>query len=179
MRTFIFSFPLAFFLAAAAAPASADQGCIEYSTTTVTTTVCEQFDCVQQSDDGNCVQWNCDRTQTTNYTDVNTSGCTRVANCGKKALFMPGAPVDGDRDSTEQCDWYPCVQADPVTHACVASMCVSKRVFQTVRAAYPDAICVPLRTFQAPPPKQQPKPAASRPAAPAHVTLGEFVPQLQ
>jgi hypothetical protein len=147
-------FLLCLLFCSAAAPAMADQGCIEYSTTTVTATVCEQFDCIQQTD-GECVLWNCNSTHTTKYVDTGSSGCTRVANCGKKALFVPGAPSEGDSDSSEQCDWYPCVQADPATHACLSSMCVSKRVFQTARVTYPDAQCVPLNAFSAPQPQPQ------------------------
>lgn len=140
MRLLIVS---AFLALAAAAPASADQGCIEVSTTTVTTTVCAQFDCVHYSD-GACVQWNCSRTQTTTYVDSSASGCTRLANCGSRALFVAGPPQQDSTDSSENCDWYPCVQADPATHACLFYMCVSKRVFETVRTTYPSAKCVPM-----------------------------------
>jgi hypothetical protein len=124
--------------------------------------------------------WNCSRTQTTKYTDVNTSGCTRVANCGKKAVFVPGTPEDGDSDSTEQCDWYPCVQADPSTHECLASMCVSKRVFQTVRSTYPDAQCVPVRTLSLQQPQQRPRPSVPKQdePSPGSLSLGRSVPRL-
>lgn len=126
-----------------AAPAFCDQGCIEYSTTTVATTVCSKFECSQRVD-GNCVLWSCVNTQTNRYTDP-SSGCTRSANCGKKALFDAGAPVeDPYSEFSETCDWYPCVQADPVTKACLSYLCVSKRIFNTVRITYPDALCVPV-----------------------------------
>lgn len=175
MRKILLSFV---FCAAAAVPALADQGCIEVSTTTVTATVCEQFDCVQRSG-GECVTWNCNRSHTTKYVDELTSGCTRVANCGKKAVFQAGDPVEGDSDSTEQCDWYPCVQINPETHACIYSMCVSKRVFETVRATYPDAQCVPVRALSLP--QEQPvKPAASKwdGVAPSPENLSSYVPHL-
>ena len=105
----------------AAAPALADQGCIEVSTTSVTTTVCSQFDCVQQADDS-CIMWSCNKTQTSRYTDTNSSGCTRIANCGSRAVFSAGEPSQPDTDSTEVCDWYPCVQADPATKGRVCSV---------------------------------------------------------
>ncbi len=140
-------FLTAFLTVCAAAPAFCDQGCVEISTTTVLTTVCTQFDCVQQADSG-CVAWACSKTQTSKYTDVNTSGCTRVANCGKKAVFRAGAPDEPDMDSSEVCDWYPCVQADPATQACLSYLCVSKRVFQTEHTTYSNALCVPLAAAQ-------------------------------
>ena len=126
-----------------AAPAFCDQGCVEYSTTTVATTSCTQFDCVQQAD-GNCLTWSCNKTQTSKYTDINASGCTRAANCGKRAVFQAGEPDEPDLDSSEVCDWYPCVQADPSTQTCLSYLCVSKRVFQTVHTTYSGARCVPL-----------------------------------
>ncbi len=126
-----------------AAPAFSDQGCIEVSTTMVTATVCTQLDCLQRAD-GNCVMWGCSKTQTSKYVDLNSSGCSRVANCGRKAVFEAGAPAEPDADSSEECDWYPCVQADPVTQACLSYMCVSKRVSQTVRTTFPGARCIPL-----------------------------------
>jgi len=127
----------------AAVPAFCDQGCVEMSTTTVTTTSCLQFDCIQESN-GDCVMWSCQKTQVSKYIDVNNSGCTRVANCGKKALFKAGLPDDPEVDSSEVCDWYPCVQADPSSKACWSYLCVSKRVFQTIHTTYSNALCVPL-----------------------------------
>jgi hypothetical protein len=150
----------------AAVPAFSDQGCIEISTTTVTATVCTQFDCVQQVD-GNCVTWNCSKTQTSKYVDANTSGCTRVANCGSRAVFEAGEPAEPDTESTEECDWYPCVQADPVTKACYSYMCVSKRVSLNVHTTYPNARCIPAEPKAWPQPlekktepRQQAKPQA-------------------
>lgn len=148
MKKLILSFALA---AGCAAAACADQGCIETSSVTVTATICSQFDCIQRSG-GNCVNWACTRTQTSKYLDAAATGCTRLANCGRAALFYSGAPQEADTDSTEQCDWYPCVEADAQTGACLSYMCVSKRVTQIVRATYPDARCVPL------PPELLPKP---------------------
>ncbi len=130
-------------LSVPAAPAFCDQGCVEFSTTTVTTTSCTQFDCVQQAD-GNCQTWSCNKTQTSKYIDANTSGCTRAANCGKRALFKAGEPDEPDLDSSEMCDWYPCVQSDPATQSCLSYMCVSKRVFQTVHTTYSNAQCIPV-----------------------------------
>ncbi len=127
----------------ASAPAFCNQGCVDIATTTVITTVCTQFDCVQQSN-GDCVMWTCSKTQTSKYIDANTTGCTRVANCGKKAVFKAGVPDEPDTDSSEVCDWYPCVQADPATKACWSYMCVSKRIFQTVHTTYSNALCVPV-----------------------------------
>ena len=127
----------------AAAPAFCDQGCVEMSTTTVTATVCTQFDCVQNTD-GECVTWSCGKTRTSQYIDMNASGCTRVANCGKKAVFKAGVPDEPEVDSSEVCDWYPCVQADPATKACLSYMCVSKRVSQTVFTTYSNVLCVPV-----------------------------------
>jgi hypothetical protein len=139
MRKIIFACLLS---AAAAVPAFADQGCIEISTTTVTATVCTQFDCLQQVD-GNCVTWACSKTQVSKYVDTNTSGCTRMANCGARAVFEAGEPSEPDTDSTEECDWYPCVQADPATQACSSYLCVSKRVSMNVHITYPNARCIP------------------------------------
>ena len=142
----------------AAAPALADQGCIEVSTTSVTTTVCSQFDCVQQADDS-CIMWSCNKTQTSRYTDTNSSGCTRIANCGSRAVFSAGEPSQPDTDSTEVCDWYPCVQADPATKACLSYLCVSKRVFETVHSIYPDARCITAAPrLPSPPARKKPQP---------------------
>ena len=163
MKKFFF----ACLLSVAAVPVSANQGCIEVSSTTVTATVCTQFDCVQQQDD-NCVMWACSKTQTSKYVDAAASGCSRIANCGKKSLFVPGAPAaDADTDSSEECDWYPCVQADPATQACLSYLCVSKRVFQIIRTTYPDAQCVPIPAEFLPPEKKpEPRPQTkTKPAA--------------
>ncbi len=128
----------------AAAPVFSDQGCIEFSTTTVTTTICNQFDCNQRVG-GKCVLWSCGNSQTNTYIDTETSGCSRVANCGKKAVFDAGEPAtDPETDSNEICDWYPCMQTNPITKVCLTYLCVSKRVFQTVRTTYPNALCVPV-----------------------------------
>jgi len=136
-------------LFSAAAPAWADQGCIEVSSTTVTATVCTQFDCLQQTE-GGCVTWACAKTQTSKYVDAGSSGCSRVANCGARAVFEAGEPSAPDTDSTEECDWYPCVQADPVTKACTSYLCVSKRVFETYHTTYPNARCLPAAPGQWP-----------------------------
>ena len=154
MRKLFFACSLAVL---AAAPALADKGCIEVSTTTVTTTVCSQFDCVQQAD-GSCVMWSCNKTQTSRYIDTNSSGCTRIANCGSRAVFAAGVPAEPDTDSTETCDWYPCVQADPVTKTCLGYLCVSKRVFETVHAAYPAARCISAAPRLPPPAKRKLEP---------------------
>ncbi len=138
MKNIIFA---CLFSATAAVPVFADQGCIELSSTTVTATVCTQFDCLQKLD-GGCVIWACAKTQTTKYVDANSTGCSRVANCGASAVFEAGEPAEPDTDSTEECDWYPCVQADPVTKVCVSYLCVSKRVSQTAHITFPEARCV-------------------------------------
>ena len=167
------------FAVSAAAPASADQGCIEVSTTTVTTTVCTQFDCVQQMN-GSCMTWSCNKTQTSRYLDTNSSGCSRIANCGRKAVFTAGLPAEPDSDSTEVCDWYPCVQADPVTQACLSYLCVSKRIFETVHTTYPNARCFPIAPDLLPPTsdgktkpgpriKIQPAPIINTNSAPLHL----------
>lgn len=152
-----------------AAPAFSDQGCIEVSTTTVITTVCTQFDCIQQMN-GSCVMWYCSATQTSKYIDANSSGCSRFANCGRKAVFSAGAPAEPDIDSSEVCDWYPCVQADPVTQACLSYMCVSKRVFQTVHITYPDAQCIAAAPdLPSPPAERKPEPRRQKKIPPSPV----------
>lgn len=145
-----------------AAAARADQGCIEVSSTTTTAVICAQFDCIEQGA-GGCTAWACTRTQTTKF--QLPPACSRIANCGKNAVFAAGAPQASDEDSTEQCDWYPCVQADAATGACTSYMCVSKRVTQTARTVYPDARCVPLPQPARPQPAAQPaQKAAPQPA---------------
>ncbi len=131
------------FLILAAIPVFADQGCIETSTTTVTIKTCARFECSQKLN-GSCVMWSCNETHTRKYVDGLSSGCSRYANCGRKAVFAAGVPSDPQVESTEICDWYPCVMSDPVTKACRMSMCVSKRIFETTRVSYPDARCAPL-----------------------------------
>ena len=144
--------------------AFSDQGCIESATTTVTTTVCIQFSCVQKAPDGSCMNWACTKTQSSAFVDAGSTGCTRTANCGKNALFVQGSPLPADEDSSEECEWYPCVQADPATHACVAFMCVSKRAFKTARTAYPGARCVPQTAAPARPAPPQNKADRPKPA---------------
>ena len=152
MRTALFSCLLA---VSAASPAFSDQGCIEISTTTITATVCTQFGCIQ-SLNGSCVMWSCSATQSNKYVDTNASGCSRVANCGKNAFFSAGAPAAPDIETTEVCDWYPCVQIDPATHICQSYLCVSRRVSQVVRTAYPNALCASTAPkFQQPPQPQK------------------------
>lgn len=95
----------ALILAVALAPlcavsAGAEQGCIETSSITVTATICVQLDCVQRSG-ANCTNWACGKTQTNKYLDVFSSGCSRVANCGRAAFFFSGDPQEADTDSTE------------------------------------------------------------------------------
>lgn len=173
MKKFLFAC-----LLSAAAPAFADQGCIELSSTTVTATVCTQFDCLQQSE-GVCVTWACAKTQTSKYVDANSSGCSRVANCGARAVFEAGEPSEPDTDSTEECDWYPCVQADPVSKVCLSYLCVSKRVSQTSHITYPNARCIALAPNLWPPPdkkaesRQRIKPAE----APAANPQGSVIPR--
>lgn len=149
-----------------AAPAKAEQGCIDSSSVTITASICAQFDCVQRSGD-KCTNWACTRTQASRYLDTFASGCTRVANCGRSAFFVGGDPQVADTDSVEQCDWYPCVEADPATGVCLSYLCVSKRVTTVVRTIYPDARCVPMPPGLAPPPEaKKAAPEKGRPAAP-------------
>jgi len=148
---------------ACAVPARADQGCIEISSVTVSASICTQLDCIQRGDNG-CVAWACTRTQTSKYSDPYSSGCSRWANCGKKAVFAAGDPQASEEESTEQCDWYPCVQADASTGACLSYMCVSKRVTSVARTSYPNAACVPIPSSLLPQPAPQPAQTAQKPA---------------
>ncbi len=125
-----------------AAAADSRSGCIEKSSVTVEADVCRQLLCAEKAPNGTCTRWYCAQTQRTKYNDAAATGCTRFVDCGKDAVFYPGEPSDPDSDSTETCDWYPCVETDPDTGSCDNYRCVSKRILTTEKITYPNARCV-------------------------------------
>lgn len=140
-------------------------GCIEFSTATVEAEICQQLDCVERASNGNCKLSACAKTQRSKYVDVMNTGCTRTVDCGKGAYFLPGTPDDPVKESTEDCDWRPCIETDPETGKCESYDCLSKRTTTTETTSYPGALCVklPVRAVSKPSIRSDSRAAAASP----------------
>ncbi len=140
------------FLSAAIA-AHAETGCVERKAVSIQETICTQFDCMQNSPQGECIAWSCINAQVSSYADRAQSGCAREVNCGRGVSFQAGTPDQPETEINEICDWYPCIQADPTTKVCLVYRCISKRTITITSTAYPNALCVYPRKKA----KQKPK----------------------
>jgi len=150
-------------------------GCIEFSTATVEAEVCQQLECVERAPNGNCKLSACAKTQRSKYADAMNTGCTRAVDCGKGAYFLPGTPDEPESESTENCDWRPCVETDPETGKCDSYECLSKRTTIIERTSYPRALCikVPVKAVSKPPIRSD---SRTTTASPRHISTSVPMP---
>lgn len=123
-------------------------GCVEFSTVTVESESCLQLDCAERSADGGCKLKECVKTQKSRRVDNMNTGCSRSVDCGKGAYFLPGEPDSPETESSEICDWRPCVETDTATGECSAYKCLSRRISITERTFYSKAACVRIAAYE-------------------------------
>lgn len=151
--------------AIAAADTFSRHGCIEFSTATVESEVCQQLECIEKAPNGVCKLSACAKTQRGKYADTMNTGCTRSVDCGKGAYFLPGTPDEPESESTDNCDWRPCVETNPETGECESYECLSKRTTIIERTSYPRALCMKIPAQEVARPSSQANSSTSAPNA--------------
>lgn len=159
--------------ASAASGTFSRHGCIEFSTATVESESCQQLECIEKAPNGICKLSVCAKTQRGKYADTVNTGCTRSVDCGKGAYFLPGTPDEPESESTDNCDWRPCVETNPETGECESYECLSKRTTIIERTSYPRALCMKIPAQKVTEPSNR---ADSHPPTPSPTRITTSVP---